>query len=313
MSTSEINVYAVVTIVVLIFAVTVVWKGVQVVPQSMVYVIERFGKYTRTLSAGLNLIVPFLDRIGHRLSILERQLPMFTISVITKDNVEVNLQGTVFFRVIEAEKTVYRIEDIDQAIITAATSIVRSAGGKLELDELQSSRNSMTEEIATNLQDAARIWGLEITRTEIIDVIVDEQTKAAQRQQLNAERERRAVIAKAEGEKRSVELAAEAELYRAQKNAEAIRVTAEAEAYAVRQKAAADAEQTKMLAEAIADNGQPAVDFEIRKRQVKAVSELAAGENTKTVVLPAEVVGVLGALESLKDFISINRANERKD
>ena len=90
---------------------------------------------------------------------------------------EVNLQGTVFFRVIEAEKTVYRIEDIDQAIITAATSIVRSAGGKLELDELQSSRNSMTEEIATNLQDAARIWGLEITRTEIIDVIVDEQTK----------------------------------------------------------------------------------------------------------------------------------------
>ena len=307
------NVPEIVAIVVLLFAVAVVWKGVQVVPQSMVYVIERFGKYTRTLPAGLNLILPFLDRVGHRLSILERQLPTFRISVITKDNVEVNLQGTVFFRIVEAEKTVYRIQDIDQAIITAATSIVRSAGGKLELDELQSSRDSMTQEIASNLQDAAQIWGLEITRTEIIDVIVDEQTKAAQRQQLNAERERRAVIAKAEGEKRSLELAAEADLYQAEKKAEAIRITAEAEAYAVRQKAAADAEQTKMLAEAIANNGQPAVDFEIRKRQVKAVSELAAAENTKTVVLPVEVVGVLGALESLKDLIGVNHASQRKD
>lgn len=301
------------TIVVFIFAILFVKNGIYVVPQSMVYVIERFGRYERTLPAGLNLIVPFLDSVRHRISILERQLPAFDISVITKDNVEVGLKTTVFFRVIEAERSVYRIQDVDQAILTAAASIVRSAGGKLELDELQSSRDSMNQEIASNLQNAAQIWGLEITRTEILDVIIDEETKSAQRQQLNAERERRAIVAKATGDKRSVELEAEAELYRAQKNAEAIRVTAEAEAYAIRQKASADAEQTKILAEAIANEGQPAVDFEIRKRQVQAVSELASADNTKTVVLPAEVVGVLGALESLRSLAMTNRGNGGKD
>ena len=293
----------IIIIVVLLFAVVIVLKGVKVVPQSMVYVIERFGKYTRTLPAGLNLIIPFLDRVGHRVSIIERQLPMMMVSVITKDNVEVDLQTTAFFRVIEAEKSVYSIQNVDQAISTATATIVRSASGKLELDELQSSRDSMNQEITVNLQGASKIWGLEITRTEIVDVIIDEQTKSAQRQQLNAERERRAIIAKAEGEKRSVELMSESELYQAQKNAEAIRVMAEAEAYAVRQKAAADAEQTEMLAKAIANDGQPAVDYEIRKRQVKAISALAAAKNAKTIVLPTEVVSVLGAIESLKNLV----------
>ncbi len=183
--------------------------------------------------------------------------------------------------------------------LTATQSIVRSAGGKLELDELQSSRQSMSDEIATNLQSAAEVWGVEITRTEIVDVVVDEQTKAAQRRQLNAERERRALVAKAEGDKRAVELAADAELYQAQQNAAAVRVTAEADAYATRQKAAADAEQTRLLAEAIAQDGQPAADFEIRKRQVEAIADLASAKNAKTVVLPTQVVGVLGALESI--------------
>lgn len=157
----------------------------------------------------------------------------------------------------------------------------------------------MSDEIATNLQSAAEVWGVEITRTEIVDVVVDEQTKAAQRQQLNAERERRASVAKAEGDKRALELAADAELYQAQQNAAAVRVTAEADAYATRQRAAADAEQTRLLAEAIANDGQPAADFEIRKRQVEALAELASAANAKTVVVPTEVVGVLGALETL--------------
>lgn len=280
-------------------AVAGVWLAVQIVPQSTVCVVERFGRYRRTLTAGLNAIVPILDRVAHRISIIERQLPSFDISVITRDNVEVDLQATVFFRIVDAEKSVYRIQDVDRAIHTAAQSIVRSAGGKLELDELQSSRQSMSDEIATNLQTAAEVWGIEITRTEIVDVVVDEQTKSAQRQQLNAERERRAAVAKAEGDKRALELAADAQLYQAQRSAEAIRLQADAEAYATRQKAAADAEQTRVLAEAIADNGQPAVDFEVRKRQVDAIAALASATNAKTVVLPTQVVGVLGAIESL--------------
>lgn len=277
----------------------IVFYGVKVVPQSKVFVVERFGRYTKTLGAGLNLIVPFFDHVAHRLSILERQLPAFRISVITKDNVEVELQTIVFFRIVEAEKSVYRIENVDKAISDTAESIVRSAAGTQELDELQSSREQMNQEIKVNLGEAADVWGVEITRTEIVDVVVDEQTKEAQRKQLNAERERRATVAAAEGEKQAVMLRADGNLYEAQKEAEAVRVAADAEAYAVRKKAEADADQTRLLAEAIATQGQPAVDFEIRKRQVQAIGELAAANNSKTIVVPAEVVGVLGALESL--------------
>lgn len=292
-----------IAIFIVILVILTLYLGIKIVPQSEVYVVERFGKYTKTLTAGLSLIVPYLDKVAHRISILERQLPEFSISVITRDNVEVRLETTVFYRVVDAGRTVYRIRDVDGAIHTAASSIVRSAAGKLELDELQSSRASMNEEIATYLQEAADIWGIDITRTEITDVIIDDQTKEAQRQQLNAERERRAAIARAEGEKRSIELAADARLYEAQKVADAVRVEADASAYAVKVKAKADAEQTTLVAAAIAKNGQPAVNFEIMKRQVEALGVLASGENTKTIILPTEVTSVLGGLQSLMEFV----------
>lgn len=281
--------------------------GIKIVPQSEVYVIERFGKYARTLTAGLSIIVPFLERVAHKISILERQLDEQRISVITKDNVEVTLETRVFFRIVDASRTVYRIRDIDQALRTASSSIVRSAAGKLELDELQSSREAMNQEIAQNLHNAAEVWGIEITRTEITDVVVDDATKEAQRQQLNAERKRRATIAEAEGEKRSIELKAEAEFFKAQKEAEAIKVTADAEAYGVKVKAEADAEQTKLLAAAIAKNGIPAVEFEIAKRQVEAVSELASSANSKTIVLPSDVTAALGGLSSIIETLKSNK------
>ncbi len=281
----------------------IVGQGIRVVPQSMVYVVERFGKYTRTLSAGLNFIVPLLDRVQHRVSILERQLPAFKISVITRDNVEVELEATVFYRIVDAASSVYRIQNVDRAIDTAATSIVRSAAGKLDLDDLQSSRESMNAEIATNLAKAAEVWGIEITRTEITDVRVDDQTKEAQRQQLNAERQRRAEIMRAEGQKRAIELEADAKLYAAQKEADGVRVRADAAAYAVEVAARADAEQTRLLARAIAEDGKAAVDFEIMKRQVTALGELASSANSKTIVVPTNVTGVLGAVQTLLDQV----------
>jgi len=209
----------------------------------------------------------------------------------------------VFYRVVDAAKSVYRIQDVDLAIDTEATSIVRSAAGRLDLDDLQSSRESMNEEIGENLQKKASEWGLMITSTAITDVLIDEQTKEAQRQQLNAEREKRASIAAAEGSKRSVELAADAVLYEADKKAEAIRITADAEAYAVTVKAGADAEQTRLVAQAIADNGQPAVDYEIMKRQVQAMSEVAAADNAKTVILPTNITQTLGAFTTVLETL----------
>ncbi|MDC1240798.1 SPFH/Band 7/PHB domain protein [Litorivicinus sp.] len=278
--------------------------GIKVVSQSEVYVIERFGKYSQTLEAGLSLIIPFLDRVAHRVIILERQLDEQSISVITKDNVEVALETRVFYRVVDASRSVYRIRDVDQALKTASSSIVRSAAGKLELDELQSSREAMNQEIATNLHSAAEVWGIDITRTEITDVIVDEATKDSQRQQLNAERKRRATIAEAEGDKRSTELRAEGELFKSQKEADAVRVAADAEAYAVITKANADAEQTKLLALAISKNGLPAVEFEIAKRQVDAIGILASSSNAKTIIIPTDVTSAIGALSSVLDVMN---------
>jgi regulator of protease activity HflC (stomatin/prohibitin superfamily) len=291
------------TLVFLVFVIILIAKSVAIVPQSDEYVIERFGKYRQTLNAGINLLIPFLDRIEHKVVVLERQLDAFEISVITRDNVEILLETTVFFRVIDAAKSVYRIRDVPLALRTTAESIIRSAAGKLELDEIQSSRQKMNDEILMNLRDAADVWGLEITRTEITDVRVDEATKEAQRQQLNAERERRATVARAEGERQRVQLEADAQLYEAEKKAEAIRVTADAEAYAVIKKAEADAEQTRVIAAAIANEGQPAVDFEILKRQVDAIGRLASSESSKTIVLPTDVTKTIGSLSSLQEVL----------
>ena len=290
---------AILSILILIFIIVTLRLSIRIVPQSQIYVVERFGKYTRSLTPGLSIIIPYIDKVAHKVSILERQLPEFQISVITKDNVEVKLETTVFFRIVDPGRTVYRIKDVNEAVNTTASSIVRSAAGKLELDELQSSRESMNSEIANNLQQAADVWGIDVTRTEIIDVIIDEETQAAQRQQLNAERERRAVIARAEGDKRSIELAADAKLYEAEKLADAVRIEADADAYAIKIKAEADAEQTRLLAKAISGNGQPAIDFEVMKRQVDAISALASSPSAKTIILPTDVTSSLGSLETI--------------
>ena len=293
-----------------ILIIYVIYLGIKIVPQSKVFVIERFGKFTRILESGLSIIVPFVDRVAFKVDILERQLPPFKMSVITEDNVEVELVSTVFFRVLDAAKSVSRIRNIDLAIENTAISIIRSAAGKLELDDLQSSREAMNQEIAARLTKAAEVWGVEVTRTEILDVLVDEKTKESQRQQLNAERERRATIAKAEGDKRSVELKADAELYEAQKQAEAVKVQADADAYAVKIKAEADAEQTRLIAEAIKNDGQPAINYEIMKRQVDGLAEVASSNQTKTLVVPTDITKALGTLELFLDSLDKGKTND---
>lgn len=264
-----------------------VFMGIRVVPQSQEFVVERFGKYRTTLNAGVNLIIPFVDSVKHKISILERQLPNQNVSIITKDNVEVEVVTAVFYRVVDPAKAVYRIEDINRAIQTTTESIIRSAGGKLELDDLQTSRDSMSEEILSKLDQAADEWGVDITRTEITDVIVDEVTKKAQRQQLNAERDRRATVAKAEGEKQRVQLEADAELYQAQKQAEAERIKADAQAYAV-----------EVVAKAIKTNGQAAVDFELAKQQIASMAEVGKSSSSKVVIMPSDATASLGGLSA---------------
>ena len=266
-------------------ALLLIFMGVRVVPQSEEHVVERFGKYRTTLSAGVNIVLPFVDSVKHKIIILERQLPDQNVSIITKDNVEVEVVTAVFYRIVDPAKSVYRIQDISRAIATTTESIIRSAGGKLELDDLQTSRDAMSDEILEKLDRAADEWGVDITRTEITDVIVDEITKKAQRQQLNAERDRRATVAKAEGERQRVELEADARLYEAQKLAEAERIKADAQAYAV-----------EVVAKSIRENGQAAVDFELAKRQVEALQTVGASGSSKVIIMPSDATASLGGL-----------------
>lgn len=273
-----------------IFLIIVILKGVRIVPQAEKYVVERFGRLHSVLGPGINFTVPFLDVVKHKISILERQLPTMKQDAITADNVLVQVDTSVFYRIIEPEKTVYRIRDVDGAISTTVAGIVRAEIGKMELDEVQSNRNQLIGQIKTMVESAVNDWGIEVTRAEILDVALDQATRDAMLQQLNAERARRAAVTEAEGQKRAVELAADAELYAAKQTAEARRIEADAEAYA-----------TGVVAEAIQKNGLEAAQYQVALKQVEAIAKVSSGQGAQTVIIPADALSAFGrAFEMLK-------------
>jgi regulator of protease activity HflC (stomatin/prohibitin superfamily) len=280
-------------LVLIVFAILIiitVYLGVRIVPQSEKHVVERFGRLRVVLGPGLNLIVPYLDRVAHKVSILERQLATHSQDAITSDNVLVKVETSVFYRILDPEKTVYRIRDPDGAIETTVAGIVRAEIGKMELDEVQSNRASLISTINSSVHHAVDDWGIEVTRAEILDVNLDQATREAMLQQLNAERERRAAVTRAEGERRAVELNADAQLYAAEKAAEARKVTADAEAYA-----------TIKVAEAIKENGIEAAQYNVALKQVEALTALGNGEGKQTIIVPAEALSAMGdAFKMLK-------------
>jgi regulator of protease activity HflC (stomatin/prohibitin superfamily) len=259
--------------------VVLVVKAVRIVPQSEQHVIERFGRLRAVLGPGINMIVPFIDRVAHQISILERQLPTASQDAITRDNVLVQVDTSVFYRITEPEKTVYRIRDVDAAISTTVAGIVRAEIGKMDLDEVQANRSQLITTIKAHVEDAVDDWGIQVTRAEILDVNLDQATRNAMLQQLNAERARRAQVTEAEGSKRAVELAADAELYASEQTAKARRILADAEAYA-----------TQVVATAINENGLEAAQYQIALKQVEALNKLGAGTGSQTIVLPAQAL-----------------------
>jgi regulator of protease activity HflC (stomatin/prohibitin superfamily) len=273
-----------------IFLIVTIFKAVRIVPQSEKYVVERFGRLRSVLGPGINFLVPYLDRVAHKVSVLERQLPNARQDAISADNVLLQVETSVFYRVTEPEKTVYRIRDVDAAIATTVAGIVRSEIGKLELDQVQSNRAQLIERVREQVKAMVDDWGVEVTRAEILDVALDEATRNAMLQQLNAERARRAQVMEAEGKKRAVELAADADLYAADQAAKARRITADAEAYA-----------TGVIAGAIKENGLEAAQFQVALKQVEALQAIAAGEGKQTILVPANALEAFGdAFKMLK-------------
>lgn len=273
----------IVLILIAVLVILVIFRSIKIVPQSDQYVVERFGRLHKVLGPGINLIVPFLDTVAHRISILERQLPTASQDAITRDNVLVQVETSVFYRILQPERTVYRIRDVDGAIATTVAGIVRAEIGKMDLDEVQSNRSELIATIKASVEDAVDDWGIEVTRAEILDVNLDEATRAAMLQQLNAERARRAQVTEAEGRKRAIELQADGELYAAEQAAKARRISADAEAYA-----------TGVVATAIAENGLEAAQYQVALKQVEALNALGAGGGSQTIVVPAHALEAFG-------------------
>ena len=268
--------------------------GINIVPQSENWLVERLGKFNRKLEAGLHLLIPFFESVRYKVPIQERQLPPRPINAITLDNVTISVSLAVLYRIVDASKTMYRIANVDDAIMTIVNGTVRSVIGKTDLDGVQSNRRQLSDEIEQDLRIVSEEWGILLTRVEILEVDVDPETKQAMQLQLNAERNRRALVREAEGKKQATELDADAQLYAAHKQAEAMKIRADAEAYSV-----------KAVSQAIAAGGASAVEFEIKKIQAQAVQDLAKGNNAKIVLLPSEVVSSLsGGLSGLGGMLS---------
>ena len=275
--------FSTIIIITLVIATVVVLKlAVKIVPQSENWIVERLGKYNRTLEAGLQLIIPFFEAIKFKVAVQETQLPPDPINAITQDNVSISVRLAILYRIVDASRTKYRIENLELGIKTIINGTVRSVIGKTDLDGVQSNRRHLSTEIESELQQVADEWGIKLTRVEITEVDVDEATKSAMQRQLNAERERRGTVTEAEGRKQATQLNADAELYKSQKEAEAKKILADAEAYAV-----------TAVSRAISEGGASAVEFEIKKIQAAAVKELAQGSNTKLILLPSDVLSSL--------------------
>ena len=299
--------------ILIIFFLLVLYKyGVHTVPQEQAYIVERFKKYNRTLNSGLNFIIPFIDKKSPiPVFLRENRKEDSKFELFTKDNVEIYTIINIFWRISDPEKSYYRIgknkKDVEEFIEATVKGVVRSIVGNQLLDEVQSNREIINNEIKKSLAGNANEWGVIFTRTEITDVDVDEKTKDAQRQEIEAERRKRAQILDAEGKrreieqiadgkKREVELEADAILYKAQKEADAKKITADADAYAIQKQG-----------EAIQNNGQAAVSFEILKKQVEAISEVARSENSKTIILPTDITKVLGTFETILSSFNNNK------
>lgn len=259
--------------------------GVNIVPQSQHYLVERLGRYNRTLEAGFHIIIPVVETVRHKVDILERQLPTREIPAITLDNVTIEISLAILYRITEASKTMYRIQNVDQAIQTTVTGVVRSVLGKTDLDGVQSNRRHLSETIEDELRSVTTEWGIVLTRVEIIDVKVDDETKQAMQLQLNAERTRRALVRQAEGEREAAQLKADAELYAAKKQAEARMTLADADAYAV-----------TAVAKAISSGGESAINFEVKKIQAEAIKALGAQPNSKLILLPSDLLDSLSSV-----------------
>jgi regulator of protease activity HflC (stomatin/prohibitin superfamily) len=276
--------------------------GVKSVPQGMEYTVERFGRYTRTLRPGLNLITPIIDRVGAKLNMMERVMDVPSQEVITRDNAMVTVDGVVFFQVLDAAKAAYEVSQLERAVLNLTITNVRTVMGSMDLDELLSQRDKINAQLLHVVDDATTPWGIKVTRIEIKDITPPRDLVDAMARQMKAEREKRANILEAEGFRQAEILKAEGEKQGAILDAEGKRQAAFLEAEARERLAEAEAKATHMVSQAIAKGDLNAINYFVATKYIDSLKAIAMSPNEKLVLMPLEASSVIGALGGISEL-----------
>lgn len=289
-----------------IFSVVVIlylFLAVKVVPQSDLWVIERLGKYHRTLGGGLSFVIPFVDTQREKFTTQEQIVDVPRQPVITKDNVSINIDAVVFIRINNAKQATYEILDLKSAISQLAQTTLRSEIGRMELDETLSSRADLNAALLASLDLASSTWGAKVTRVEVADISVPQAVQGAMELQMEAERRRRATETEAEGEKNATIMQAEGERQKAFKEAEAVERMADATRYEKEQLAEGEKKAMGLINEAMAQNSN-ASEFLLAKDRIKAFSGLANSNSANKIVVPVETSEMVGSLSVLTSLLT---------
>ncbi len=287
--------------VLLLLVIVTLFAGVKSVPQGYQWTQERFGKFQRTLSPGLNIIIPYIDRIGRKVNMMEQVLDVPSQEVITRDNALVTVDAVVFYQVLDAAKASYEVGNLQQASLNLTMTNIRTVMGSMDLDELLSNRDQINARLLGVVDEATAPWGIKVTRIEVKDIKPPADLVASMARQMKAEREKRANILDAEGFRQAAILKAEGEKQAEILNAEGRRQAAFLESEARERQAQAEAEATRMVSEAIAAGNVQAINYFVAQRYVDALKEIATSPNQKTLILPVEAVSVLGSLQGIAE------------
>lgn len=287
---------------VVILAAIIVMMGVKRIPQGMEYTVERFGRYTKTLKPGISFVVPMIDSVGAKINMMEQVADVPQQEVITRDNAMVSADGVVFFQVMDAAKSAYRVNDMYRAILNITMTNIRSVMGSMDLDELLSKRDEINSRLLAVVDDAAATWGVKITRIEIKDINPPHDLVEAMGRQMKAEREKRALILEAEGKRQARILNAEGIKQSQILAAEGEKEASFREAEARERLAEAEAKATEVVSQAIAKGDVQAINYFVAQKYTEALKDIGSADNSKIIMLPLEASSLMGSIAGIAEI-----------